>query len=473
MVGAFIALAVTLFAGCGALSHSDRTAPVDGGVALRRALRLVPVPVDERGRQRHEWLQHFYQRRGGQPAWTGVRGVRARADELLDELDDTAAHGLDPEAYGRTELHAAVARLRARPNDFDPESAAAVDIGLTTAFLACADDLRRGAVDPASITVSWQVRRPATDLSGLLATAISLGQVGVNLRRLAPSGLEYRRLQQALAGLTAGARAADGLRANLERWRWLPRDLGSRYLLVRIADFELDYVVDGARQTHRVIVGEPYRQTPQFASEVTHVVVHPSWHVPPRISDEELAPGPIGAERSSTLTQQGFEAWTHGNLRVHLDSLDWDRAAGFSSRYRLVQRPGGSNPLGRIKLDLVNPFAIYLHDTPGSTLFTRADRDLSHGCVRVEGIVELVRQLLESSPGRRRRFDRLLAAGETGRVYLPEPLPAYILYWTVSVTPSGQIRSTEDLYDVDARLLRALNQATGARHWVHAQLRGS
>ena len=444
-------------------------------MALRRALRLLPVPTDERGRQRHEWLHHFYQRRDGQPAWTGVRGVRARADELLAELDVTAAHGLDPEAYGRTQLRAAVARLRTRPDAFDPESAAAVDIGLTAAFLACADDLRRGAVDPASISVSWQVGRPAADLSGLLATAISLDRIGANLRRLAPSGLEYRRLQKALAELPPGAGTGARLRANLERWRWLPRDMGSRYLLVRIADFELDYVVDGARQTHRVIVGEPYRQTPQFASEVTHVVVHPAWHVPPRIADEELTPGleHRGSGRAARLAQQGFEAWAYRGTRVALDSLSWEPDLGFSSKYRLLQRPGGSNPLGRLKLDLINPFSIYLHDTPGAALFTRSQRDLSHGCVRVEGIIELVRLLLAPAPTRRRRFDQMLASGETGRVDLLEPVPVYFMYWTVSVTPSGQIRYTEDLYDVDARLLLALSRATGTRHWLDAPLRGS
>jgi len=460
-------LASVLIMGCGALSSGEHLLPADHSVAVRRALRGLSEPADRRGRQRDAWLRSFYQRRDGQPAWTGLHGVHARADELLAELAGARNHGLDADIYGHPDLRSAVTRLRA-DRDASPARAARLDIGLTAAFLAYADDLRRGAVDPSTISISWQVRRPPADLSGLLATAIGLDQVGVNLRRLAPMGVEYRRLQQALEGLAVGTDGEDRLRANLERWRWLPRDLGSRYLLVRIADFELDYVVDGRRQMHRVIVGERYRQTPQFASEVTHVVVHPSWHVPPRISDEELAIGLTDGGRALSLRQRGFEAWTHAGKKANLDSLVWDRASGFSSKYRFVQRPGGSNPLGRVKLDLLNPFAIYLHDTPGTDLFSSQARDLSHGCVRVEGIVELVEQLLASSPSGRRRFDRLLAAGETGRIDLPVPLPTYILYWTASVAPDGQIRATEDLYDVDTRLLRALNQAEGARHWVDA-----
>ncbi|MDA0336932.1 MAG: L,D-transpeptidase family protein [bacterium] len=466
-------LALAFGIGCGRLSPGDLPPADDSAEALHRLLQQLPAPEEERARQRDIWLRHFYQRRDGQPAWTGADGVHARADEVLLELDNAWLHGLNPEAYGRTPLRGAVTALRVG-SSHDAAAAAAVDVGLTAAFLALADDLRRGAVDPAAVSVSWGVRRSSTDLSGLLATAISLDQVGINLRRLAPASPEYRRLQRALVEAVGGtaedqAPSAELLRANLERWRWLPRDLGPQYLLVRIAEFELDLVNNGQRQTRRVIVGEPYRQTPQFASEVTHVVVHPPWRVPPRIADEELAPGldpERGAVRLGALRQEGFEAWNYAGQPVALDSLRWVSTDGFSSKYRLEQRPGGSNPLGKVKLELENPFSIYLHDTPGAGLFTRLGRDLSHGCVRVEGIVDLVRQLLQSSTSAARQFEVLLASAETGRVELPTPVPVYLLYWTVSVTAAGEIHAATDLYDVDRRLLEVLQQAAGAAWWL-------
>ncbi|MBT6149870.1 MAG: L,D-transpeptidase family protein, partial [Gemmatimonadetes bacterium] len=193
----------------------------------------------------------------------------------------------------------------------------------------------------------------------------------------------------------------------------------------------------------------------------------PSW------LDEELAPRldrRLGSADLIGMQQQGFEAFTHAGARVSLDSLSWPPAAGFSSMYRLIQRPGAHNPLGRVKFDLDNPFAIYLHDTPAAGLFSRSARDLSHGCVRVDGIVDLVGQLLTTSALAGERFARLLASGETGRVDLPTPLPVYLLYWTASVTGGGEIRITADLYDVDRRLLEALQAVAGARHWLAAPI---
>lgn len=439
--------------------------------ALAQLLRTAPSD-DTRSRQRADWMRRFYSRRQGSPAWLSARSVHARADELLAEIGVSWQHGLDPEDYGLTPLTEGIRRARkgtGSAHTLAPIELARLDVGLTAAFLALADDLRRGAVDPAQLGVSWGVRRPPADLSGLLATAIALDGVGVNLRRLGPASSAYRHLQRAL---DQDPRRTEQLRANLERWRWLPRDFGGRYLLVRIADFELDLVRHGQAQTHRVIVGKPFRQTPQFASEATHLVLHPSWNVPARIADEELAPAldpRRGAPGVAALRAQGFEALSHRGGAVSLDSLDWG-TGGLSSKYRLRQQPGGSNPLGRIKLDLANPFSVYLHDTPATGLFSRSERDLSHGCVRVEHMEELARQLLAPAPAKLRRFDRLLTAGETGRVDLPAAVPVFLLYWTASVTPAGDIRYSEDHYDADRHLLTALAQAPGARPWLSTTL---
>jgi murein L,D-transpeptidase YcbB/YkuD len=445
-------LLVALAAGC----VGPRTPPpsaTDSRVV--EALRHLPADGSRRA-ARSAWLRRFYAARDDRPAWVTRGGVHARADDLLAELDGASAHGLDPQRYGATLLREAVNRRRAG----QVVDGAGLDVALSAAFLALADDLRRGAVDPATAIDSWQVSRPPTDLSGLLATAISLDRVGATLRQMAPGHPQYRRLQQALATTTADSAAA--LRANLERWRWLPRDLGSRYLLVRIADFEVDLVIDGRRETHRAIVGEPYRQTPQFASEVTGVSVHPSWYVPPRIADEELAP--LLRADPQGLAARGFHVVGPCGTPVPADEASWPAGTPLSATYRLVQAPGGGNPLGRVKLVMENPFAVFLHDTPAAGLFDAEDRSRSHGCVRVEGVVDMVERLLP--PVRRARFQRLLADGETGWVGLERPVPVYLLYWTVSVTPDGRLRRAEDLYGVDEPLLRALQRSPGALPWL-------
>ena len=215
--------------------------------------------------------------------------------------------------------------------------------------------------------------------------------------------------------------------------------------------------------TRRVIVGEPFRQTPQFAGHITHVVVHPSWHVPPSIAAEEILPLLRAAPESFA---DDIEVWTTGPLsrRIAAGSVDWSQEAAQAPGHRFVQRPGPRNPLGRVKFLLPNPFAVFLHDTPGTGLFERQDRDLSHGCVRVEGAVDLARTLLDDRA--RVRFEALLAATDTGTVELPEPLATYVIYWTVSVTATGEVHFLRDAYDADRRLLEALDNGTGARPWV-------
>lgn len=450
----YVGLTLLLFGGC-ARHVSEPVGP--GPVA--RALKAVEARATEgRQRQRSTWLRRFYAARQYQPAWIVGGNAHARVDELLAQVRDAQVHGLEPEHYGSSALQALVSALR----QGKPVPSAALDVALSAAFVSLADDLQRGAIDPTETIDSWHVPVSEVDLSGLLATAIDLHQVGATLRRLAPSHGGYRRLQQALQEEPAERHPT--LRANMERWRWLPRDLGSRYILVRIADFEVDAVIDGQVRTYRAIVGEPYRQTPQFASTATHIVVHPSWHVPSRIADEELAP----ALRSdpAAFAASGFDILTHAGESIPADQVSWK--GDFSSSYRLVQQPGPGNPLGRLKLDMMNPFAVFLHDTPYAGLFDRVQRDLSHGCVRVEGFADLVEGLLQSAPSLRRQLRQQLQAGQSGRIRLPAPVPVYLLYWTAGPTPAGDIRYAPDPYGIDSPVLRALGKVSGATPWVVA-----
>jgi len=240
------------------------------------------------------------------------------------------------------------------------------------------------------------------------------------------------------------------LRVNLERWRWLPRDLGRRYILVSTAGYFLDLVEDDQVVFHtRTITGGPDRPTPSFRSDLSTLTVNPTWTVPRSILLKDLLPkirrDPdwLGSHRM----QVG--RYVAGSWQV-LDpaSIDWQQPGNIFLR----QAPGGNNSLGRIKFGMDNPFSIYLHDTPAQSLFNKPVRAFSSGCVRVQGIQSLVSRLLVKDDGMQRWYADALAQGGTRVRRLPEPVPVYMLYLSAWVDDKEQAQFRPDIYGLDRAL---------------------
>ncbi|MFP5288813.1 MAG: murein L,D-transpeptidase, partial [Thermoanaerobaculia bacterium] len=218
------------------------------------------------------------------------------------------------------------------------------------------------------------------------------------------------------------------IEVNLERWRrWrqTPADLGERHILVNIAAFRLDAIEDGRSVLDmRVIVGRPDTRTPVVSSAIERVVLNPSWYVPKSIASKEIWP-----KGRSYLRRNGFEVLPDGRLR---------------------QKPGPNNSLGQVKFRFPNRFGVYLHDTPSRSLFDRAVRALSHGCVRVERPADLANWVLRDHPEwSEEAVQAALDAGRERSVEIPEPIPVHIGYWTAWVDDQGTLRFGPDVYDQD------------------------
>ena len=253
------------------------------------------------------------------------------------------------------------------------------------------------------------------------------------------------------------------LRANLERWRWLPRDMGDEYLLVNIAGYTL-YVRAGGEivMTQRVVVGTPARRTPVFTGRMTYLVLNPSWEVPPRLAVQDVLPR-IRADEGY-LDNMGFsvlQGWGSDERRIDPETVDWARLSARNFPYRLRQAPGPENALGQVKFMFPNRHNIYLHDTPARGLFGREERAFSSGCIRVEDADALTQWLLNQrsnimSP---ERIRAVLDSGRETTVRLDRPLPVHLLYWTAWVDDQGGIHYRRDLYRRDLPLIAALHAA--------------
>lgn len=215
------------------------------------------------------------------------------------------------------------------------------------------------------------------------------------------------------------------IEVNLERWRRMPADLGERHVLVNIPAFRLDAIEDGRSVLDmRVIVGKTHSRTPEVSSAIERVVLNPSWYVPRSIASKEIWP-----KGRSYLRRNGFEVLPGGKLR---------------------QKPGANNSLGRVKFRFPNRFGVYLHDTPSRSLFDRAVRALSHGCVRVERPADLANWVLRDHPQwSPEAVQSALDQGRERSVELPEPIPVHIAYWTAWVDDQGTLRFGPDVYDRD------------------------
>lgn len=275
-------------------------------------------------------------------------------------------------------------------------------------------------------------------------------------------GIAGRRTLAAL-NATPGERLGQVL-VNLERLRWSNRELGERHVLVNQADFRVRLIDRG--QTlfdERVIIGKARRhRTPEFSDRMTYLVLNPSWNVPRSIATKEILP--LLRENPDYLIEENMEL----RSGVHDDVLpavghDWSLYSQDDFPFRLRQRPGPGNALGKVKFMFPNQFNIYLHDTPSKKLFAKDARAFSHGCVRVRDPLTLAYALLrEQEPDVESFVADILEDGEERIVSLREPVPVHLTYRTAWVDDAGVRHFREDIYGRDARVLAAL-RAAGVR----------
>lgn len=340
------------------------------------------------------------------------------ARALLAEIDRSAEEGLNPADYGADQLRAAVDARQVGPT---------LDTLASASALRLAHDYADGRIDDKA-SFDWHIA-PSTDPARLAAALdAALDNDGVDgwLRSLLPEHDQYHALKTAYAASVGDAGQRALLRANLERWRWMPRALGDRYLYVNVPAYRLALIRDGSEEAaYNVVVGAPRTPTPQLALHAQSIVANPGWTLPPSVLKEGV---PGGKDYRTTRRADG-------------SLLVW-------------QAPGPRNALGRIKIDMPNSHAIYLHDTPNKAAFARTNRALSHGCVRVQHIEELAARLQDGT-----ELDEALTDPvRTRTIQLQRSLPVYIVYFTAEAEADGTVRLLGDPYGRDARLIARLSE---------------
>jgi murein L,D-transpeptidase YcbB/YkuD len=245
--------------------------------------------------------------------------------------------------------------------------------------------------------------------------------------------------------------------ANLERWRWYPRDLGEHYILVNIANYHLEVIKDNKIiSSHKIMVGTDLRKTPIFSDEIEYIVFNPNWTIPPTIKNKDVIPGV--RKDSSYLKRKNIDIYSSNGELLNPNEVDWNSNKVRSYTYR--QKPGSSNPLGKVKIIYPNKHLIYLHDTPSKSLFARNSRAQSSGCIRVENVMELVEYLLsDQSDYNSEKINEILEKGKLKQVQMDQRVTVHHLYWTAWIE-NGKPRFTEDIYNYDEKIIEELNKVS-------------
>jgi L,D-transpeptidase YcbB len=348
-------------------------------------------------------------------------------EALLRIVESADEEGLDPQDYAKQFLHEAVLR------DVPPSST------LNEIALRLASDFRYGRV-PKADRVDWETETVDPSLlAQIISQAVAENRIEEAFHRLLPQHEQYKALRRALAE-TSDAKRRTTLRVNMERWRWMPRNLGAKHLFVNIPSYRVDLVEDGAVVAeHAAIVGKPSTPTAAFSTMVTAIRFNPAWAVPPGLKAQKLRfykRNPTAAKRMGYSVSYGPDGPT------------------------IWQRPGPGNALGQVRFVMPNPYLIYLHDTPEKDLFSRNARALSQGCVRTKQPVELAARLLRDDGTDPAMVETALAERATQEISLNEPVPVHIAYLTAEADAGGAVKLLPDIYGRDARVARALDGGT-------------
>ena len=462
-----IAVAACLAAGCG---PSDTTPQVTA--AIEQIVAGSPTShVDEQ-----VWadVRQFYAHRANAPRWVRdgktadgkVTGV-ASALRVIRQAPD---HGLTAGDYDEGALARIADASQTSKNPIkdafgdDVQAQARFDVRVTTALLALGRDVALGRVNPETIEQRWKARRTPPDLAGTLSMAAgdaSSNNASVDgwLNTIRPVHPEYAALQKVLSGARQQREAAGAdertrqIALNMERWRWMPDDLGVHHILVNIPAFHMAVRENGrAVLDMKVVVGKTGHETPVFSGDMSTIVFSPYWNVPDSIAEGETAPA--AARDPNYLARNNIEILRvskSGSTLVDPRKVDWDDADAIKA-LAFRQKPGAANALGHVKFLFPNKYDVYLHDTPADALFERRGRALSHGCVRLEQPEELAKYVLRGRPEwDQPRIETAMNAGEEKQVALKNKIPVHIVYFTVWPTDSGGVDTWPDVYGYDAK----------------------
>jgi murein L,D-transpeptidase YcbB/YkuD len=349
------------------------------------------------------------------------------AEELLQYIQHIGVEGLDPADYDPVGLQAAIAA----------GNPATMSAAATERFDLVSSDLALGHVkNPARI--DWYLVDKDLDAArqdSLLRSALTARDIAGALNGLLPTHPQYAALKAALAATPDDQAERDRIRLNMDRWRWLPRDLGEKYIIVNVPGFHATLVENGVnRWKQKAIAGKLSTPTPELSAMATGVILNPWWEVPKSIEKEAAG-------------KKGF---------VPLKGPD-----GEIQRWR--QPPGPTNALGQIKFVMPNSQAIYLHDTNARSRFSDSVRALSHGCIRTQHILDLATQLLGDNGGTwtPERIQAALDSKKTIEAKFVKPVPVYIVYFSQAALNDGQIIDYKDLYGRDSKAMAALNMKDG------------
>ena len=239
--------------------------------------------------------------------------------------------------------------------------------------------------------------------------------------------------------------------ANMERWRWFPKEMGENYILINIPEYKLHTIFkNDTTRTHNVIVGTAARKTPILSSKLGYAVFNPTWTVPPTILKEDIIPSMI--KNRNYLKGKNITIYNAKGQEVN----PWKWNPGDAKKYRYVQSPGTYNSLGMVKIIFPNNFSVYLHDTNHKEYFEKTDRSLSSGCVRVQDPLELAAYLLDDKKNfSLDKITEILKTEKTKNAAFKSDIFIHQLYWT-AWSDKNQLYFRPDIYDLDLALYEKL-----------------
>jgi L,D-transpeptidase YcbB len=372
-------------------------------------------------------LRRFYARHGFEPLWPTRP---AQAASLTNAVLRAGDHGLAPERF-----HANLLLSPTLPPLYR-------ELVLSDAFLSYAEALARGIMPVERRRDDETLTPEPIDVPAVLDAAIGSPDPAAAIEAMAPATPTYRLLRKALqnlqSGTLAGGKTATArvreIEVNLERERWLPRHLPADRVWVNVADERVTlYRDDRPVFSTRVIVGqdELRNQSPEFQATIDGVLFNPPWNIPQDIAANEILP--------KTVSDPDYLA--RHNMVMLPDGI-------------LQQLAGPNSGLGQLMFEMQNRFDVYLHDTPSKNLFSRDDRRISHGCIRVEKPRELAALLLQQPI---EAIDQAIAAGSTTRTNLPAAVPVFVVYETAFADADGRLLFRPDVYGRDAEIWQYLD----------------